>query len=337
MKTLLASTAIATLLAVPGVAQTQTGTAAGGDMSKTMAVYDLNGDGVIDQADLKMADTNGDGVVDSKDTPQMASGSGMAPTGTDTKAADGTMAAGTGTGTMATGTDTTKTGTDTMAAGTGTAMPTTDTNGDGVIDSKDAMGTDTMAAGTGTAMPTTDTNGDGVIDSKDAMGTDTMAAGTGTAMPTTDTNGDGVIDSKDAMGTDTMAAGTGTAMPTTDTNGDGVIDSKDAVASNNGAAAPAGTDNQPKVSDLGNDITGQRVYDSNGDWIGEVSEMVLSDDKSKTFAIIDVGGFLGIGEKPVALDVSELNIAKTDDNGGMKVSVNKTKDELNAMQTYKKS
>jgi hypothetical protein len=56
-------------------------------------------------------------------------------------------------------------------------------------------------------------------------------------------------------------------------------------------------------------LDGVRVYDANDTWIGEIHELVVDADGS-TRAIIDVGGFLGIGEKPVALSMEDLTISQ---------------------------
>jgi hypothetical protein len=56
-------------------------------------------------------------------------------------------------------------------------------------------------------------------------------------------------------------------------------------------------------------LDGVRVYDSNDEWIGEIHEIVVGADGTNQ-AIIDVGGFLGIGEKPVALSLADITISE---------------------------
>lgn len=48
-------------------------------------------------------------------------------------------------------------------------------------------------------------------------------------------------------------------------------------------------------------LTGAWTYDSNDEHIGEVSQVIVNTSGSVEAVIIDVGGFLGIGEKPVEL------------------------------------
>jgi sporulation protein YlmC with PRC-barrel domain len=55
-------------------------------------------------------------------------------------------------------------------------------------------------------------------------------------------------------------------------------------------------------------LVGKSVYNTAGDRIGEVDDVVISKSGSQTAAVIGVGGFLGIGEKKVALPVNQLQV-----------------------------
>ena len=82
-------------------------------------------------------------------------------------------------------------------------------------------------------------------------------------------------------------------------------------------------------------LTGARVYDVNDEDIGEVSELILSTDGSAIdHAVIDVGGFLGIGEKAVALPMDALQILRADNGGDLRVYVDMTRETLEAEPTY---
>ena len=64
-----------------------------------------------------------------------------------------------------------------------------------------------------------------------------------------------------------------------------------------------------EVDDLrAEDLTGARVYGSNDEDVGEIGELLLTDDGKMDRAVIDVGGFLGLGEKAVAVTFEELQI-----------------------------
>jgi hypothetical protein len=52
------------------------------------------------------------------------------------------------------------------------------------------------------------------------------------------------------------------------------------------------------------------VYNDTEEKIGELDDIILSPDGKATYAILEVGGFLGIGERLVALPFESLKIDK---------------------------
>ncbi len=82
------------------------------------------------------------------------------------------------------------------------------------------------------------------------------------------------------------------------------------------------------------DLTGAAVYDSRDEWIGEIDQLNVTDAGKIEAAIIDVGGFLGLGEKPVALEVSQLQFMRAEAGGDdVRVYVDMSKQELEALPT----
>lgn len=81
-------------------------------------------------------------------------------------------------------------------------------------------------------------------------------------------------------------------------------------------------------------LTGAEVYDPSDAHVGEVSELLLDTDGKVTDAVVDVGGFLGIGEKPVALPLSEIEILQRQDTSQLRIFVSMTKEELEALPAY---
>ncbi|TDL83672.1 PRC-barrel domain containing protein [Palleronia sediminis] len=81
-------------------------------------------------------------------------------------------------------------------------------------------------------------------------------------------------------------------------------------------------------------VEGANVYGPEDNHIGDVSELHGTGPTSKV--IVDVGGFLGIGAKPVALDVSRLNFMR-DENGKVHATTMMTKDELKSLPEHPKS
>jgi hypothetical protein len=83
-------------------------------------------------------------------------------------------------------------------------------------------------------------------------------------------------------------------------------------------------------------LEGARVFDANDEWVGEISELIIAGDGQITEAIVDVGGFLGIGEKPVALKLSDLQILRQDDGEEVRIYTAMAEEELKAMPRFEK-
>lgn len=82
-------------------------------------------------------------------------------------------------------------------------------------------------------------------------------------------------------------------------------------------------------------LTGAPLYGSNDEDIGEVSEILLADDGKVQSVIVDVGGFLGLGEKPVELQLEDLSILREEAGTSVVTYVSMTQDELEAMPEYR--
>lgn len=60
------------------------------------------------------------------------------------------------------------------------------------------------------------------------------------------------------------------------------------------------------------DLEGKSVYGSEGENIGEINDVLISQNGSVNAVVIGVGGFLGIGEKDVAVNMSALQLGRGD-------------------------
>ena len=81
-------------------------------------------------------------------------------------------------------------------------------------------------------------------------------------------------------------------------------------------------------------LTGADVRDATDASIAEVSDLVLTAEGQVTDVVLDVGGFLGMGAKSVAIPMDRLTVAQTE-GGAVRVWVNMTKAELEALPDYK--
>jgi sporulation protein YlmC with PRC-barrel domain len=77
----------------------------------------------------------------------------------------------------------------------------------------------------------------------------------------------------------------------------------------------------------------QNVYDPSDAKIGEITDVLVGKDGKVEAFIISVGGFLGIGEKDVAVPFSAIH--GSEKNGKWYLTMNSTKDALMAAHGYK--
>jgi sporulation protein YlmC with PRC-barrel domain len=84
------------------------------------------------------------------------------------------------------------------------------------------------------------------------------------------------------------------------------------------------------------ELTGTTVYGSEDANVGKIGDVVLSGDGKVDAVIIDVGGFLGVGSKEVAVGMDNLAFM-VDKSGKKYLYTNFTKDQLKAQPAYDKS
>lgn len=150
----------------------------------------------------------------------------------------------------------------------------------------------------------------------------------------------------DGEATDQAAAAADTA---TEAAGETAAEASDASAAATGTTADATAEAMTRepisrdgyaalaAADLTTEmLTGAAAYDANDEWIGELSELIVDEQGKLTDAVIDVGGFLGIGEKPVKLAMNEVDILRKGEGGEVRVYVPMTREQLEALPTYDK-
>ena len=95
---------------------------------------------------------------------------------------------------------------------------------------------------------------------------------------------------------------------------------------------------QPLASDQirAEELIGTTVYGVGDDHIGEIGDVVLSQDGNVDAIIVDVGGFLGIGEKEVAIGMDNLEFM-SDGEGNRYLYTAFTQEELEAQPAYEEA
>ena len=82
----------------------------------------------------------------------------------------------------------------------------------------------------------------------------------------------------------------------------------------------------------------RQVRNDQNDSIGEINELILNKDGQVVAAVIGVGGFLGIGEREVAVDFKSLKIEQdpnaATNRGSVTVKMAATKDTLKSAPAW---
>ena len=76
-------------------------------------------------------------------------------------------------------------------------------------------------------------------------------------------------------------------------------------------------------------ILDKSVYNDKNDKVGDVDDLIIAPDSSISYAIIGVGGVLGLGERQVVIPVNRLKHSE-----GRLVLPGATKDALQAMPSF---
>lgn len=83
-----------------------------------------------------------------------------------------------------------------------------------------------------------------------------------------------------------------------------------------------------------NDFIGASVYTGQDESIGDINDLILEQDGRVVAAIIGVGGFLGIGEKDVALPMSKITVTH-DENNDVRLTTMETAESLEAAPAFR--
>ncbi len=84
-----------------------------------------------------------------------------------------------------------------------------------------------------------------------------------------------------------------------------------------------------------NTYIGQSVYNSADESIGTINDLIMEKDGGVAAAVIGVGGFLGIGEKWVAVPFNNIAVSQTPDSDDVKLTTTETAESLQAAPEFK--
>jgi sporulation protein YlmC with PRC-barrel domain len=201
-------------------------------------------------------------------------------------------------------------------AQTGTDVPTGDeTAQDQVILPEDGAESDTAQT-----EPVAPADGTATGTDSDTAQTDPMAPADGTATGT-DT---------DTAQTEPLAPATGAepAVPGTDgtqaaeIEGDGIVE-----------PVPGTIQMQSQNTVLASDLMGASLYNAADESVGTIDDVIVSTDGTVEGVVIGIGGFLGIGQKKVAVEMSQISV-QTDAIGNPRLLLDATRESLEAAPEF---
>jgi len=92
-------------------------------------------------------------------------------------------------------------------------------------------------------------------------------------------------------------------------------------------------DQQVDGQRLTSKVIGTAVYSTAGEHIGDINDVIIGSDGKVRGYLVGVGGFLGIGEKNVALSFDAVS-PSVDNSGNPRLVVNLTKETLQDVPAF---
>ena len=103
-----------------------------------------------------------------------------------------------------------------------------------------------------------------------------------------------------------------------------------------GAAPPVAQEEGVNVSADGlsaEDLEWVPVYSANGEWIGDIGDLTLDENGNIVEAIVDMGGFLGLGETPVSVPFDKVTLKRAGAGQGLRAYVQMSAASIGRLKT----
>jgi len=81
-------------------------------------------------------------------------------------------------------------------------------------------------------------------------------------------------------------------------------------------------------------LTGASVYGAKDEDIGDVEKLILNSDGSVKQIVLDIGGFLGMGEHRIAVNLDQVSIVRNESGDDVRVYIDATQETLKAQPAY---
>jgi sporulation protein YlmC with PRC-barrel domain len=84
-----------------------------------------------------------------------------------------------------------------------------------------------------------------------------------------------------------------------------------------------------------NDYIGKSIYNGEDKSIGSVTDLILEENGGIVAAVVGVGGFLGMGQKDVAVPMDKITVTREADSNDIRLTTTETVDALKAAPEFK--
>lgn len=133
-----------------------------------------------------------------------------------------------------------------------------------------------------------------------------------------------------------MVSGVAMAQDNSQTQTEKTMPTQTQAANNSGANNPF-MDEQTANQIRSKQLVGSDVVNMSDDKIGSITDLVVNKDGQVVGIVVGVGGFLGIGEKHVALSWNSVKITTDEDNDNYQVTTSLLKEDLENAIEYKEN
>lgn len=201
------------------------------------------------------------------------------------------------------------------------ALAQTSTGGSSSSGDQGATSGATNPGGTGGTSSSSNNNDNGTGTSDNGATGPSGTGGTSSSSNNNDSGtGSGSNTNTDSPGTGGTSAPSSSSGTTSDAGANSSANGSGTGAlSTSGSPGTASAETFVTIPNSGTwrlaDLQGKTVYSVDGSNIGEINDVLVSQNGSVNAVIIGVGGFLGIGEKNVAVNISALQVAPSQMTG----------------------
>ncbi|MDB5555147.1 MAG: photosystem reaction center subunit [Rhizobium sp.] len=164
---------------------------------------------------------------------------------------------------------------------------------------------------------------------------DTSAAKTDTTTTAADTTAKKPADATTAMDDNAAATDTTTTASTTTGNSTQAMTDENRARLTRPEITREGYAAAQAKEITADKLTGARVYGPKDEDVGEINRIILDNNGQVERVVLDVGGFLGIGERQIAVTMDELNIVKNAKGDDFRVYIDANQANLKAQPEFK--